>query len=113
MNATVILMILSSFVGLLKKLVGTQWESVIQNGLAALATLLTNWTKGAPANDIALSLGVLQSILIVLQKNTSMDPQLLPQIGEAVKVIEAAIKGYEDAENGADPSLAPVPDPVP
>jgi hypothetical protein len=112
MTLEIILALLTSVSGLFTKFIGTGWVGVIQQGLGALSTLIAQWVKGSPAADLTASLTALQSILTSLQQDTNVDPTILPQINECIKLVEAAIAGYEAAEQGADPGNLPVPPPV-
>jgi|SRR5580692_10328771 hypothetical protein len=109
MTLTLILSLISGIVPLFQKYLGTGLDNIIQTGITAIATLLANWIKGSPAADINASLTALQSVLTSLQQDASTDPADLPQIEELVKITEAAIQGYENAESGTDPSTLAIP----
>lgn len=110
MSITLILTILSAVSGLFSKFVGSNWESVIQNGLSALGALIVGWTSKSPSADVTASLTALQSILKALQSETGLAPSVLAQVEEAIVLVEAGIAAYQQAESGAlDPSTLPVP----
>jgi hypothetical protein len=109
MTLTLILSLISGIVPLFQKYIGSGLSNIIETGLSALSALIAGWVKGSPAADINASLMALQSVLTSLQQDASTDPADLPQIEELVKITEAAIQGYENAENGTDPSTLPIP----
>jgi flagellar motor component MotA len=108
MNITIILSLLGAVAQLFQGYIGTPLESLIQTGLAALGTLIASWVKGSPASDITASLTALQAVLTALQNEEANNPTALPQIIEIIKIVEAAIQGYQTAE-ATDPGTLPVP----
>ena len=94
---TLILTIIAAFVPLLQKLVGTTGENLITAGLQALESLIASWRNNVTTNARA-ALAALQSILAALQKDTSLDPTVLAEIGEVSAVIEAGIAAVQDVQ---------------
>jgi hypothetical protein len=112
MSLALILSLLSGIVPLFQKYLGTGLTNIIQTGITAIGTLISQWIKGKPVTDIVASLTALQTVLSSLQADAATDPADLPQIEELVKIIQAGIEGYQEAADGADPGTLPVPPPV-
>jgi hypothetical protein len=113
MSFTLILTLISAFLPILQKYIGTDGEELAQSGLSALGTLIVSWTSKAPVSDLQASLTALQTILTALGQDTSTDPTTLALIGEIDKIVQAAITGYEQVETtGVDAAALVVPPPV-
>ena len=100
MSFALILTLISTFLPLLQKYIGTSNENLAQTGLSELGSLITAWATKSPVNEMQASLTALQDILTALGKDTSTDPTVLAQIGEIDKLVQAAITGYEIVETG-------------
>jgi predicted lipoprotein len=98
MSFTLILTLISTFVPILQKYIGTDGENLAQSGLSALGTIITAWATKSPVSEMQASLTALQNILTALGKDTSTDPTTLALIAEIDKIIQAAITGYEQVE---------------
>jgi len=113
MSFTLVITLISAFLPILQKYIGTPGEELAQSGLSALGTLIASWTSKAPISDLQASLTALQTILTALGQDTSTDPTTLALIAELTKIIQAAITGYESVEtNGVDAAALVVPPPV-
>jgi len=89
----------------LSDLIGVLTES----GASLFQTLRSG---GTVSDEIKSILSQVQTALTAAKQDTSVAPEVIDQIVEAERVIQAAINGYEAAQQNTDPSTLTPIDPV-
>ena len=105
--------ILSAIVALLPSLLkGVGVSDPIDNLVAASGTALAAIIAGIKSgNPVDAELTALEAAMAVLQANTSLDPVILDDVAEAMRVLQAAIAEYRYTLTVCDPStLTPIPE---
>ncbi len=118
MNLTIIVALITTLSSTLlsiltgQKVISASLQDLINKLIQAGATLFGLFRSGANAQtELAGVLTELQNGLAALQQDTAVDPVVLAQIGEAVRMTQAAIAGYQQAQLVTDPStLTPLPE---
>lgn len=87
-------------------------QKLISTLIASAASLFQAFKSGisnsALVTDVITNL---QNDLNALEADTSVDPTVIEQIKESIRLLQAAIQGYESAQQTTDPStLTPLPE---
>jgi len=98
--ANVVLTVLSSK-GVITPSMQGMIGSLTASGAALFSALKSGSNPSTILTDVATTL---QSDLAIVEQDTAVDPVIVSQIQEAMKMLKAAIAGYEDAQVTTDPS---------
>ena len=83
-------------------------DNLVTAAATAIAAIVAGIQNKAPVDA---SLVVLETAIVALEENTSIDPQILDDCAEGLRVTKAAVAAYRQSLITTDPSLlTPLPE---
>ncbi len=95
-----------------QKIISPSLQDLINRLIQSGATLFGLFHSGSsPQTEFTGVLAELEASLAALQQDTTVDPVILAQIQEAIRMVQASVAAYQQAQLVTDPStLTPLPE---